>query len=198
MTISKFEKMHIAMRYWLYGKEYYIAAKAMNFAAKYHVGFRKDNTTPEFHHQISIASYLRTLPGLMYEEEILTVSFLHDVVEDYKIDLKEITDNFGFSISKAVNILTKKSGIKELNYFRPMIECPVASIVKGGDRIHNFQTMNEVFSKDKKREYIEECENYILPMLKKARRKFPQQEPAYENIKLVLLSQIELLNITLS
>lgn len=195
--IDKFDKMRIAMRYWLYGKEYYNAVNAMNFASKYHIGLRKDNTTPEFHHQISIASYLRTLPGLIYEEDILTVSFLHDIVEDYKVDLKEITEKFGFNISKAVNLLTRDNIITGGNYFKPMSECPIASIVKGGDRIHNFQTMSEIFSENKKQQYVAECENHILPMLKNARRKFPQQEPAYENIKLVLMSQIELVNITL-
>ena len=46
-------------------------------------------------------------------------------------------------------------------------------------------------------EYISECEKHILPMLKEARRIFPEQEPAYENIKLVLMSQIELINVSL-
>jgi hypothetical protein len=32
----------------------------------------------------------------------------------------------------------------------------------------------------------------VLPMLKTARRSFPQQELAYENIKLLLINQIEL------
>ncbi len=45
----------------------------------------------------------------------------------------------------------------------------------------------------KEPEYIQETETYILPALKEARRQFPKQEPAYENIQHVLVSQIELL-----
>ena len=61
---GQFDKVYVALRYWLHGKSYYKALNAMSFATLYHTGVRKDNITPEFHHQISIASYLRTLPNL--------------------------------------------------------------------------------------------------------------------------------------
>jgi hypothetical protein len=50
-----------------------------------------------------------------------------------------------------------------------------------------------VFTIEKQRDYIQETQDYILPALKEARRRFPRQEPAYENIKHMLKSQIELL-----
>jgi hypothetical protein len=50
------------------------------------------------------------------------------------------------------------------------------------------------FDLAKQQEYIQETEEYILPALKEARRRFPHQEPAYENIKHMLQSQIELLS----
>ena len=53
--------------------------------------------------------------------------------------------------------------------------------------------MPGVFTPEKQHEYIVECETWIIPMLKLARRKFPEQEPAYENLKRMLTSQIELL-----
>jgi (p)ppGpp synthase/HD superfamily hydrolase len=198
--MNKFDKMRIAMRYWLHGRGYHNAVRAMEFAYKYHTGTRKDGITPEFHHQVSIASYLRTLQ-LKYQEEALATAFLHDIIEDHKVDLKVISAEFGEDIAKAVKLLTKKN-IGEApdteTYFDNMSNCPIASLVKGGDRIHNFQTMIDIFTPEKKQEYIDECENHILPMLKEARRKFPEQEPAYENIKLVLMSQIELINVSLN
>jgi (p)ppGpp synthase/HD superfamily hydrolase len=203
--MNKFDKMRTAMRYWLHGKGYHNAVRAMEYAYKHHTGIRKDGITPEFHHQVSIASYLRTLPGLKYQEEVLAVAFLHDIVEDYGVNLKVISAEFGEEITKSVKILTKKSMTETENfeldvevYFDKMSDCPIASVVKGGDRIHNFQTMIDVFTVQKKQDYISECETYILPMLKEARRRFPEQEPAYENIKLVLMSQIELVNVSLS
>jgi (p)ppGpp synthase/HD superfamily hydrolase len=194
--------MRIAMRYWLHGCGYHNAVRAMEFAYKYHTGIRKDGETPEFHHQVSITSYLRTLHGLKYQEEVLAVAFLHDIIEDHQVDLKVIFAEFGDDITRAVKLLTKKNIIEAPDietYFDSMSGCPIASIVKGGDRIHNFQTMIDIFTPEKKQKYIDECETYILPMLKEARRRFPEQEPAYENIKLVLMShQIELINVSLS
>ncbi len=39
---ENFEKMKIAIRYWMKGRGYYTALKAMDFAEKYHTGTRKD------------------------------------------------------------------------------------------------------------------------------------------------------------
>lgn len=200
MSMNKYEKMRVAMRYWLHGKGFTEAVKAMEFAADHHIGFRKDGTTPEFHHQISIASYIRTLPEVMHPQETLATTFLHDVVEDYDVDLQVIEVEFGKRVRRAVSLLSKKIGgyeTKNEEYYMSMRDNAVASIVKGADRMHNFQTMPGVFTQDKQRRYIEECEKFILPMLKAARKKFPEQEPAYENIKHVLLSQIGLLKVGL-
>ncbi len=193
MLLDKFNKLRIAIRYWLYGKEYYKSLEAMNFAARYHTGIRKDKITPEFHHQISIASYLRTLPSLKFQEEVLAVAFLHDVVEDYDVPLKTIEVEFGEQIATAVKLLTKTDKHMDI-YFNNISSCPIASIVKGADRIHNVQTMVDVFTFEKQTRYIQECTTLILPMLKSARYNFASQEPAYENIKMVLESQIELIN----
>ena len=195
--MNQFEKMRIAMRYWLHGKGYTNALRAMNFAASYHTGLRKDKVTPEFHHQISITSYLRTLPSLIEQEVVLAAGFLHDVVEDYDVSIQVIKNEFGEAVAFAVDLLTKDKYTNKEGYYEAMRTCPNASILKGADRMHNFQTMNDVFDMKKKKDYIDECRDYILPMLKSARYNFPQQEPAYENIKLVLMSQIELINFTI-
>jgi len=196
----KHEKMRIAMKYWLYGKGYTDAVKALEFASEYHKGMRKDGKTPEFHHQISIASYIRTLPSICFMEATLSTTFLHDVVEDYDVDLNAIEARFGKEVRKATALLSKKIGgyeAKSEQYYMGMKDNPIASIVKGADRMHNFQTMPGVFTPDKQKRYIQECREFILPMIKAAKRKFPEQEPAYENIKHVLLSQIGLLEVGL-
>lgn len=196
--MNKFDKMRIAMRYWLHGKGYHNAVRAMEFASRYHIGIRKDGQTPEFHHQVSIASYLRTLPNIKFQEEVLATSFLHDIIEDYDISVKDIETSFGLTVLRAVQLLSKdKDNYNAQAYYSLISKCPIASIVKGGDRVHNIQTMIDVFSDEKKTQYMDECETFILPMLKDAKRRFPEQEPAYENIKLVLLSQIELIKYSL-
>ena len=118
-------------------------------------------------------------------------------MEDYDVSFLIIEHKFGIDIANAVKRLTKYSHYNLAHYYSEITNCPIASIVKGGDRIHNFQTMTGVFTIEKQTKYISECEDFILPMLKKARRKFPSQESAYENIKLVLMSQIELIKYTI-
>lgn len=194
------EVLRVAIKYWLHGKGFFNAVRAMEFAAKYHNGTRKDGITPEFHHQVCIASYVRTLPTLLHPEETLETIFLHDVIEDYGVDLGVIESEFGLLVRKSVSLMSKTINGYTADpkaYYDNMKTSPIASIAKGADRMHNFQTMHGVFSEDKQRTYIKECEDFIMPMLREARNLFPEQEPAYENVKHVLLSQIGLLEIGL-
>lgn len=189
-------KLQISMRYWLLGRGYNLALKAMEFGAEHHTGFRKDGVTPEFNHQISIAHYLRTLPGLLFPEETLATAFLHDVSEDYHVDRETLAAKFGPRVADAVWRMTKEfRGVRraEAEVFTAIAQCPIASIAKAADRIHNFQSMVGVFKLEKQKVYIEEGEEHFLPMIKKARRLFPEQEPAYENAKHMLRSQMDLI-----
>lgn len=206
--IEKYNKLEISLRYWLLGMsqskpEYLAAIHAYDFAREYHTGKRKDGVTPEFFHQLCIGQYLRTLhTSLMHPSQCLAVAALHDVSEDYFVPNSQLQTRFGALIATAAELLNKllpdgsKKDIEQ--YFENISRCPIASIVKGADRIHNLQTMVGVFSAKKQREYLDETKNYFLPMIKRARRAFPEQEPAYENIKLMLNSQIQLLEAALS
>ncbi len=177
------------------GKGFFQAADALEFGGSYHTGLRKDGITPEFQHQVEITHYLRTLiPLLMFPEETLTASLLHDVTEDHGVTSSTITERYGHRVSLAVQLLDKNGKSPDF-YFSEIANNPIASIVKGGDRMHNIQTMVGVFSPEKQLKYINEVEDHFLPMLKIARRKFVSQESAYENIKHILTSQIELLKV---
>ncbi len=195
---NRYQKLFIAMRYWLIGmsehdQQYGLALKALEYAKQIHIGFRKDGKTPEFQHQIEIVHYLRTLyKGLMFPGHTMAAAFLHDVPEDYDIPFEEIESLFGERVTKAVHLLTKqyRGEKKEMSvYFDEMAHCPIASVIKGADRINNHQTMHPVFTNEKQKSYIEETETYIIPMLKKARHIHIEQEYIYENIKFVLNSQ---------
>lgn len=56
---------------------------------------------------------------------------------------------------------------------------------------YNSATMIGVFSKEKMLSYVHEIEVYFLPSLKSARKLYPFQRNAYENLKSVLLIQLE-------
>ncbi len=200
---NKFEKLRLALRYWLLARaevnpDYYKVLDALEFAAKFHQGRRKDGQTPEFQHQLEIVQYLRTLSaGLTFPVETLAAGLLHDVAEDYDVGFEELEERFGKSIAHPVMLLTKKHRGHQVPadlYFSRIAESPVASVVKGADRINNLQSMLGVFSFEKQERYCQETREHFLPMLKAARRAFPRQEPVYENVKMMLRSQLVLLD----
>jgi (p)ppGpp synthase/HD superfamily hydrolase len=199
--MNKFEKRKLVLRQQLIGAGFFEALAAMEFAERYHTGTRKDGVTPEFDHQVSIALYVMTLPDLIYREEAIATIFLHDVKEDFGVANGEMLaifrdKEFGLRVVEAVDCMTKKWRDEvrdEDDLFVRMANNAIASIAKGADRMHNLQSMIGVFTADKQRSYIAFAKERILPMLKAARRNFPHQVRAYENIKFVLNSQIELI-----
>lgn len=196
---DRHKKQLSVMRGWLEGREYYMAADALELARGSEKGTRKDGKTPKFHHQLSIARLITTLvPHLRYPEETIAVAFLHDLLEDHGDEwTQEMLDaRFGTRVAQAVWDLSKKSDglTKDYDrYFADMTLCPIASVVKLADRAHNLQTMQGVFSLEKQTAYLSEVEEWFFPMIRQARRKFPRQYPAYENLKILLRCQCRLI-----
>lgn len=207
MENARYQRLFISMRYWLLGAAehdvgYFHAINALEYAKGIHIGLRKDNTTPEFQHQIEIALFLRSMNRhMVFPADTLATCFLHDTLEDYaashNISLETLTAKFNARIANATWKISKiRDGVKLSNkeYYDEVSTCPIASIAKGVDRIHNLSTMHPVFSIKKQREYIQETIEFVLPMLKKARHLHPQQEAIYENIKFVLNNFIKMTN----
>ena len=179
------------MRGMLHGLSYFIALDALELVRLLEQGFRKDGKTPKFDHQLSIARVLCTLiPHLLYPEETIAVCFLHDLLEDYPEWTFEMLElRFGRRIANAVWALSKKNNgmVKSSErYYSDLANCPIASLVKVGDRLHNQLTMKGVFTPEKQQAYLRETAEYIYPMIKFARRNFPKQLSAYENLKFFL------------
>lgn len=188
-------KMKIALRAWLEGRKYYKALKAMNFAEKLHNGTRKDGS-PEFSHQVSQALYAITIIDcFIYPEETLCVIFLHDTVEDKGVTEKTLLEMFGKIVADATILMSKVvDGIKipDAIYYGRMGDCPIVTLTKPIDRIHNLMTMLEGFKPEKQVTYTQESVDDVVPVVKTGKRNFPQQTSAYENIKFVMTNQIRL------
>lgn len=196
MQATDYKKLLQSFRYWVKGKaendpEYYKVLEAIRIASDYHKGKRKDDS-PEFGHQIAICSYLRTIHKLLIDPvKVFIVALLHDTIEDYEESRKLILETFPDEYDM-VNRISKIEGGKKLPYdvyFGRMQECHVCSIVKLVDRMANIHTMIGVFDYDKQTQYLKDLDDWFLPMLKYSKRKFPQQEAAYENLKSALFIQ---------
>ena len=194
---QNFEKQKSAIRYWMLGRNYFTASKAMDLAEDLHTGTRKDGNH-EFSHQVSQANYARTMDSMFkFPEETLAVVFLHDTVEDYGTTFQTISDACGYKVADGVIKMSKVINGEKIDnetYYKRLAESEIGSLAKGIDRIHNLMTMVGGFKPEKQVKYIKETMEFVVPMLKKARRKFPHQEAAYENIKLVITNQVILYN----
>lgn len=172
---------------------WYKAVDALEFALEKHDGmFRKDKVTPYILHPVEVASFLLTLPNLSRRVETLAVGLMHDCMEDCGVTHRELVEHFGSETADGVAVLSKKlDGIVKSTelYMRELSQSQIGSIVKPADRINNQLTL-EVFQAHKALDTVQFTEDHILPMMKSARRRFPEQELAYENMKLVLSLQI--------
>lgn len=193
---ERFKKGRIALRFWLQGRAWHRALEAMDFAQHYHDGLRKSGEQ-EFSHQVAVASLVRTLePHLLFPEETIAVAFLHDVVEDKPVSVRSLEVEFGPEVAAAVDAMSKSVGGTKRSpesVRDATAASPIASVVKLADRLHNGYTSVGVHTPTKMLEYATETEDFILPIAKAARRRFPAQEPAYENLSIALYSQLRML-----
>lgn len=179
---ERYTKLSVQLKGELKGLGFFKALEAYDMGKKHHVGFRKDGITPEFQHQIEICLFILTLKDVRDLHNTLIVALLHDVREDYHIPHNDIEEKFGKIAADAVEKLTKVfKGYKKdtQQYFDEIATCPIASIVKLADRIHNISTMVGVFSIEKQDKYVFEVKEYFYPLIKKVRGTFPDQAASY-------------------
>jgi (p)ppGpp synthase/HD superfamily hydrolase len=172
--------------------------RAMDWVFKNHNGLRKDGTTPEWFHMLSVMMYLMTLERVFKFSnaniyDLYVTALLHDSKEDKGLSISSIRADFGQTVAGDVERLSKKAPGEPTkskgDYYWAIGKSPLASLVKPADRIHNVQTMPGVFDEEKMASYVLEVHDYVLPMMKEARKRFPENRAAYENLKHVLLSQ---------
>lgn len=194
---DKFSKLYIALKFRLKGMRMYDAMRALEFAKDIHDGYRKDGQTPEFQHQLEIAHYIMTLKDIDDLEGAIIVALLHDTDEDYPHDIPlGQLESFGSTRAVAIRTINKHTHTSDEEYYARVAMNALASIVKGVDRINNFQSMNRGrFTIEKQIKYAKAVVDHFLPMLKKARKRFPTQMDAYYNIEYMLKSQHELLSL---
>lgn len=183
---NDFGKITKAMRYWLLGRGYFTALKAFNIASDFHTSVRKNGITPEFEHQMIQAHYARTLePFLKEPETVIAVAFLHDIIEDYNLSDLQLKQIVPDHIVAATNLISKKIDGKAKDdalYYAEMADCPITSVNKLLDRIHNIETILDAFSREKQESYIAHTRHHVLKMAQVATHNFPEQKNVYQTL----------------
>ena len=104
--------------------------KALEIATEVHEGMYDKQGRPYIEHPVYVALSLST-------EEEKIVALLHDTIEDTDLTLEEIRKDFGDNITKAVDALTHKKGVKYMDYIENIKKNPLARAVKLADLEHN-------------------------------------------------------------
>ncbi len=127
--------------------------KALAYATKAHEGQKRTSGEPYITHLTAVASLLRQLDA---DEETIIAALLHDTVEDTDVTYDDLEREFGTTIAKLVEGVTKVRQFeismdkREQNMlairklFRTMGKDIRVIFIKLADRLHNMQTIKYV------------------------------------------------------
>jgi GTP pyrophosphokinase len=130
--------------------DFAMVRRAHTLASKAHHGQRRDSGEPYITHPVAVATIVAEL-GL--DAVSATAALLHDAVEDTKVDLEQISQEFGQQVAEIVDGVTKldrlRFGSKEAQQAASMRKLFVAMardwrvlVIKLADRLHNMRTID--------------------------------------------------------
>ena len=161
-------------------KGLYQTKKALAFAREKHNGqYRKPGHSaeriPYIYHPLLLTCHALAL-GLE-DDDLLSACLLHDVCEDCGVEISELPVND--TTREAVRLLTKpenfgKTDPEYRTYYEGIAGNRIALIVKLLDRCNNISSMATSFTDEHMAEYIKETQEYIHPLMKRARDEYPE------------------------
>ena len=150
--------------------------KAFDLGSRLHEGQKRKSGEPYFTHPIAVA---RILADVGADEETVIVALLHDAVEDTPLTIDEVGQQFGPSVQRLIDGLTKllvheltnKPTINEqVETLRKMFTIMQADIrvmvIKLADRLHNMQTVS-FLSEERRREMAAETLDFYVKIANK-------------------------------
>src|SRR6202034_2245297 len=141
------------------GDDLELLRRAYDFAAEQHKTQTRLSGEPFLSHPVEVA---HILAGMKLDVTSLCAALLHDVVEDTKIPLDQISSHFGVDVAQLVEGATK---ISRLNLLAPearqaenvrkmllaMVNDVRVVVIKLADRLHNMRTLEYLDSERQQR-----------------------------------------------
>ena len=135
------------------GADAALLEKAYVFSAKVHHGKMRLPGEPYLDHHLAVAGILARMK---LDEETIAAGLLHDVMEEEEVTPEELEENFGTSITRIVQGVTKVSQLafttrqeRQTEYIRKMVLAMSADVrvvlVKLADRLHEFRSLQNRF-----------------------------------------------------
>jgi (p)ppGpp synthase/HD superfamily hydrolase len=146
-------------------------AKAMEFALRFHADQRRPTGAPYAEHLLEALEVLVRGAGVT-DPAVLCAAVLHDVVEDTPCTIGDVRSAFGDRVADMVGWVTipdpedgaDKKAAKEAYLSRLAGAPDDAILVKLADRASNVQTLRNLPSAAKQREYYAQTVRYIMPL----------------------------------
>lgn len=144
---------------------------AFEMAVEAHKEMRRKSGEPYIYHPIAVAQIVAEEIGLGTTSIICAL--LHDTVEDTDITLQDVEREFGKTVAKIIDGLTKLSGLhnksssQQAENFRKMLLTLTDDVrvilVKLADRLHNMRTLDSM-AKEKQLKIASETQYLYAPL----------------------------------
>ncbi|MCJ7665729.1 MAG: bifunctional (p)ppGpp synthetase/guanosine-3',5'-bis(diphosphate) 3'-pyrophosphohydrolase, partial [Actinobacteria bacterium] len=145
--------------------------KAYSTAKKYHDNQFRKSGEPFIIHPLSVGMILADIE---MDQTSITAAILHDVVEDTDYNLEKVTGEFGNSIARIINGVTKIDKLifntreeQQVSNIRKMIiamsEDVRIILVKLADRLHNMRTLSPL-NKERRKDIAKETLEVYAPI----------------------------------
>lgn len=171
---------------------------ALDMACRFHEGQTRMEGGPYIIHPLTIVRHGISL-GIR-DDNIIATMLLHDVCEDCNISPNQMPINDTVKAGvKAMTFVVEPGEDKEearVKYFQNIINNREATITKMFDRCNNVSTMALIFSKQRLLKYIAETDKHVIPLIKKARVRYPELQQicfAVEYQMTCMLNSVEIL-----
>lgn len=173
--------------------------RALSYAREKHSGQLRKSGEPYIVHPLTMACNAMSL-GIK-DDNIIATILLHDVCEDCGVSLEELP--VSNTVRRGVELMTFKvmdgetKEIAKRRYYNMLAQSREASITKLIDRCHNVSSMAGSFTTEKLKSYIKETREYVLPLLRQVKDKYPDESNILFILKYHITSVVDAIDFTL-
>ena len=198
-AIFNSEKMYTYIRGYASALAMQQTLRALAFAREKHKDQMRKSGDPYIVHPLTMACDALSL-GIK-DDNIIATILLHDVCEDCRVSLEELPVNN--EVKRGVELMTfrvmegETKETAKVRYYNMIIQSKEAAFTKLIDRCHNVSTMAGAFSKQKLKDYIDETREYVLPLLRKVKQKYPDKTDILFVLKYHMVSVVDAVDFTM-